>query len=164
MAVLVAVSSRHGATAELAEVVAEVLTERGHQAAVVDPEEVTTVDPYRAAVLGSSVYAGRMGPGLHALVDRFGGQLAALPVWLFTSGPLSAGMGPEVGDPMDLDSLRNRVRPREYRSFAGKLDRGDLSMAERALAALVRAKPGDYRDFDAVARWAGTIADELDRP
>jgi len=47
--------------------------------------------------------------------------------------------------------------------FPGRLERAELNISERALVALVRAKPGDYRDMEVVAEWAGTIAAELTR-
>ena len=35
---------------------------------------------------------------------------------------------------MDVDALMKAIRPREHRVFAGKLDRGNLGFAERAIA------------------------------
>jgi menaquinone-dependent protoporphyrinogen oxidase len=56
--VLVTAASKHGATAEIAEAIAEVLAGNGLDPAVVPPDEVDDVAAYDAVVLGSAVYAG----------------------------------------------------------------------------------------------------------
>jgi len=45
--------------------------------------------------------------------------------------------------------------------FAAKLDKSKLSFPERALVFAFRAADGDFRDWDAIAAWAGEIADAL---
>ena len=92
MKVLVTAATKHGATAEIAATIGEVLRgEPGLDATVVPAEEVATVDGYDAVVLGSAVYAGHWLASAKELVDRAGGALAGKPVWLFSSGP--------IGDP-----------------------------------------------------------------
>ena len=58
MKVLVSAGTKHGATAEIAERIGEVLTTRGFEVEVTDPAEVGDLDPFDALVLGSAVYAG----------------------------------------------------------------------------------------------------------
>ena len=53
------------------------------------------------------------------------------------------------------------VAARDHRIFPGRLDRHRLGFAERALVFAFRAPDGDFRDWDAIAAWAGGIADEL---
>ena len=55
MKVLVAVASRHGSTREIGDAVGEVLHDGGFDVTVADPDDVDTVEPYGAVVLGSSV-------------------------------------------------------------------------------------------------------------
>ena len=45
--------------------------------------------------------------------------------------------------------------------FAGKLDKGRLGFAEKAIVVALRAPEGDYRDWDEIHRWASDIADVL---
>src|SRR5665648_484330 len=59
MRILVAVASRHGSTREIGEAVAEVLRDSGFGVDVADPDDVESIDPYQAVMLGSSVYVGR---------------------------------------------------------------------------------------------------------
>jgi menaquinone-dependent protoporphyrinogen oxidase len=87
MPILVAYASKHGATAQIAERIAEVL--RGHSD-VVDVGPVESVDiasGYDGYVIGGSVYMGRWHRDATTFVQRHRDQLAAAPVWLFSSGP-----------------------------------------------------------------------------
>ena len=99
MRVLVTVSSRHGGTGEIGRTVAQVLRDAGHEVTETDPDEVQGLEGVDAVVLGSSVYVGRLAAALRELVDRQAGRLAALPVWLFWSGPVGdvPGGGVRVG-------------------------------------------------------------------
>lgn len=49
----------------------------------------------------------------------------------------------------------------EHRLFAGKLDRSELGLLERAMVRAVHASEGDYRDLSEVSHWASEIADTL---
>jgi len=87
MKVLVTAATKHGATAEIAAAIGEVLGgEPGLDAAVIPPEQVATIDGYDAVVLGSAVYAGHWLAAAKELVDRAGDALAGKPVWLSRAG------------------------------------------------------------------------------
>lgn len=163
MRVLVAVSSRHGGTREIGRAVAQVLRDAGHEVTETDPDEVHGLEGVDAVVLGSSVYVGRLAAALRELVERQAGRLAALPVWLFWSGPVGGSSLPAT-EPDDVGAVARRVGAREVRCFAGRLQREDLGLAERALVAMIDAEPGDFRDFDDVEAWAAGIARDLSRP
>ncbi|QCB93375.1 flavodoxin domain-containing protein [Cellulomonas shaoxiangyii] len=160
MRVLVSVASRHGATREMGEVVAEELRAAGHDVAEVEPEDVERVDGHDAVVLGSAVYVGRLALGLRDLVDRQGGQLRARPVWLFWSGPIGDPPVPTTV-PDDVTAVARAVDARGVAVFPGRLDRQGLDLSERALVALTRAEAGDYRDLDAVRAWAREVCAAL---
>jgi menaquinone-dependent protoporphyrinogen oxidase len=166
MRVLVATASRHGATAEIAEEIAATLrTKLGatYPDAAVDvraADEVTTVDGYDAALLGSGVYMGHWLKPARALVENHVEALWQIPVWLFSSGPIGDPAKPRE-DPADVASLGDSVRARGHRLFAGKLDKHDLGFAERTLTAAMRVPIGDFRDWATIQTWAGEVADEL---
>ena len=90
MKILVAVASRHGSTHEIADALALELGTAGHDVDVQTIEDSPTVEGYDAAVIGSAVYMGNWLPQAVNFVDRHQAQLAAMPVWLFSSGPLGA--------------------------------------------------------------------------
>ena len=162
MRVLVTAASKHGATAEIADVVAGVLEDAGLHVDRCAPSNITDLTPYDAVVVGSAVYAGRWVREATALLDRLGDQLAARPLWVFSSGPLGDPPTP-TGLPPVADTAVARLRPRDHRAFAGALDREGLSLAERAVVRAVRAPYGDFRDWDAVREWAVSIVDGLER-
>ena len=70
MKVLVAAATKYGATGEIAEVIGDVLAERGIDATVIAPEQVARIGEYDAVVLGSAVYAGHWLDEAKELVDR----------------------------------------------------------------------------------------------
>lgn len=163
MRVLVTVSSRHGGTAEIGRTVAQVLRDAGHEVTETDPDEVGGLEGVDAVVLGSSVYVGRLAAALRELVDRQAGRLAALPVWLFWSGPVGNPPLP-AEEPDDVRAVARRVDAREVKCFPGRLQREELGLAERALVAMIEAEQGDFRDFADVEEWAAGIARDLSRP
>lgn len=162
MRVLVAVASRHGSTREIGEEIAAVLTGAGHTAQVLDPDEVETLEPYDAVVLGSAVYVGRWAASARAMVDRLAAGLAARPVWLFSSGPVGTPPVP-VGEPDEVPSLMTRLGAQGHRTFAGRLDKNSLALAERAVVALLQAEHGDFRCWPDIRDWSRAIGQELHR-
>jgi menaquinone-dependent protoporphyrinogen oxidase len=161
MRVLVAVASKHGATAEIASAIGATLEQAGIDAVVIDAAQVTTVDPYAAAVIGSGAYAGHWLKAARALVDRHGAELSQIPVWLFSSGPLGDPLKPQDDEAVNVDGIIETTAAVDHRVFAGALDKDKLSFAERAIIRAVRADDGDYRDWDAIEAWARGIAEAL---
>src|SRR5205823_6620049 len=86
MRVLVTAASKHGATFEIAEVIARVLDEHGLSTELVAIEEVHDLRRYEAVVLGSAVYMGQWLKQARGFVDAHASELAQRPTWLFSSG------------------------------------------------------------------------------
>jgi menaquinone-dependent protoporphyrinogen oxidase len=158
--VLVSVATRHGATRQIADCIAEELEGLGLRAHVLDPELVFDLTGYDAVVLGSAVYAGRWLPAARKLVDRTEADLRRVPVWLLSSGPIGDPAKPTI-PPADALETTRRIGARDHQLFEGKLDRNQLGMAERAIVRVVGAKSGDYRQWPAIAAWGRSIADAL---
>ena len=154
MTVLVTCASKHGATTEIAEALGRDLWARGVDAEVRSADEVDGVRAYDAVVLGSAIYMGKWLPEATALVTECAEDLAVRPTWLFSSGPLGDPPQPEASD---LHELVDRLHARGHRVFGGKLERGTLSLPERAVTRMVKAPYGDFRDWTAVDRWVEEI-------
>jgi hypothetical protein len=60
--------------------------------------------------------------------------------------------------------IGGNVHARDHRVFAGKLDKADLSIAERVAVRVVHAPYGDGREWGEIRSWAATIATELTAP
>lgn len=175
MNILVAHASRHGATAGIAERIAETLSASGHTATSAPVGEVMTLDDYDAVVLGAAVYIGHWLKPATKFAHRHAGELAGKPVWLFGSGPLgtepvdSQGVDArEATRPKEFDEVTALLKPRGERVFFGAFDSSTKSAA--LSESLVRHLPagrqmlheGDFRDWDAIDAWAHEIAESLD--
>ena len=163
MKVLVSAASRHGATTEVAATIAAVLTAAGVEGLVVAPAEVTSLDGFDAAVIGSAVYVGRWLEPATDLVERQRHALVTMPVWLFSSGPIGDPPKP-AEDSVDAAALVALVGAREHRVFAGRIDKDRLGLGERAILAAVRAPEGDFRPWPEIEAWATGIAAALREP
>ena len=84
--VLVAYASKHGATEEIAEVIADQLRQDGHPVDCMPVGEVDSLDPYEAIVVGSAVYMKRWRPEAKHFLKRSGAVLVSRPFWVFSSG------------------------------------------------------------------------------
>jgi menaquinone-dependent protoporphyrinogen oxidase len=160
MKILITVASKHGSTGGIGEIIAGVLRDAGSEVTATTPEQVTDVGPYDAVVVGSGVYAGRWLAPARRFVERFAGELGRRPVWLFSSGPIGDPPVPE-GDAPETVTLAERVGARGHRSFAGRLDRGQLGFVERTITKAIKAPEGDFRDWEEIRSWADTIAATL---
>jgi menaquinone-dependent protoporphyrinogen oxidase len=156
--VLVAYATKMGSTKEIAEAIGSELSLAGIEVRVMPVSEVRDLRPHEAVVLGSALYARRWRPDAVRFLRRNDDTLAGRDVWLFHSGPCG-----------ELDKDQRQQAPAAVRrlavligadppvTFAGKLDPGTA----RGLLARWLAKgslAGDFRDWDQIRTWAGTIA------
>lgn len=160
--VLVATASRHGSTTEIGDQIGAEITTRLKEHGVEvnvdvrDVEDVEDLALYDALVLGSAVYMGRWLKSARKLVDREAETLQAIPVWLFSSGPVA------TEDTTVAESPWERVEwAEDHHTFGGKLDRSALGRAERIVASAVHAADGDNRSPEEISEWARQISESL---
>jgi len=165
MKVLVTAASMHGATAEIAQVIGQTLSEQGLEVTVLPPRDVTSVEEYDAVVIGSAVYVGHWLDAAKDLVNRCHDGLVTRPVWLFSSGPVGDPAGKLARamdtDPADVVGIRVSTGALDHRMFAGRLDRRLLTRPQRVSLVVFRGLEGDFRDWGAVRQWADAIARQL---
>lgn len=165
MHVLVTAASREGSTLEIAESIANVLRHRGLTVTVAPPTSVEDVGAYDAVVAGSAVYGGRWLEPAVQLVRRHADALRARPVWLFSSGPVGdpgrAIVRRMSAPPQELPMLMRWSGAREHRMFGGRLTADRVSLVQRLAMRAVGGLAGDWRPWDDIDRWAGSIAEEL---
>jgi menaquinone-dependent protoporphyrinogen oxidase len=159
MRILVTCGSKRGGTTGIAELLAQVLTERGFQTDVRPPAEVESVEAYDAVVVGGALYAARWPWSASRFIKRHTEGLRSRPVWLFSSGPLddSAARGevPPVGQ---VRRLMERIGAQGHITFGGRL----LPDAKGFIASkMARTNAGDWRDPRLIRAWAEGIADAL---
>lgn len=154
---LVAYSSVHGSTAEVARAIALTLCRAGIEADVLPVAEVQDVTGYDGVVLGSAVYGGKWRTDALEFIDRFGPELRERDVWMFQSGPLGhSAQGIVRALPLNVSLLAEYVGARGHATFGGKLDDRAGDPVARFLS---RAGfSGDFRDFSEIRFWAEDVA------
>lgn len=174
MRVLVAYATRHGATAGIAERIAAGLTQAGLSAEARPVEDIRDIEPYDAVVLGGAAYMAHWLKPVVTFCRRHRAQLAARPVWLFSSGPLGTDLVDkhgnnvlETGRPKEFDELTTLLHPRGEQVFFGAYnpDAPPIGLGERLVRHIPAAREampdGDFRDWPAIEAWAAQIATEL---
>jgi menaquinone-dependent protoporphyrinogen oxidase len=163
--VLVAYASKYGATAEIAGKIGEVLRQEELQADVLPVKEVKDLTLYGVVVLGTAAYMFRWRKDATGFLKANEKTLAGLPVWLFVSGPI------EKGDPVELlkgkvvpNSMQpviDRIKPVDLTVFHGVIQPDKMNAFERWVMKKMKASAEDFRDWEAIASWAKSIAGEL---
>lgn len=163
--VLIAFATKYGATAEIAEKIAEILRGVGLTVDVKLADEVHDLSAYQAVVLGSAVYAGQWRKEAAEFLKNNEKALAQRPTWLFSSGPTGEGDPVELMKgwrfPEALLPIAERIQPREIVLFHGVLDMQKMNFAERLLIRGMKAPTGDFREWDSIEAWAQNIAQTL---
>ena len=161
MSVQVVVASKHGATREIADAIAEELSAAGHDATVHDASEPGVLEDADAVVIGSAVYAGNWIKEAKGILENQAQVLSQRPTWLFSSGPVGDPPKPEEAEPVGIAEAMEKTGARGHEIFAGRIDREALSLPERMLVRALKVPEGDYRDWDAIRAWARSIAEDL---
>ena len=113
MKVLIAVASKHGATFEIGQVIEASLTSSGLEVELQRIEEVSSLSPYDALVLGSGVYAGHwMRPAREFVeIQRNSIGLVASTIRDLVARGVPLAQALEVGEwPLPTEVLADAVR------------------------------------------------------
>ena len=172
MKVLVAYASKYGATEGIAQRIGATLRRRELEVDVAKCTDVAEVAGYDACVVGSAVYEFNWRKDARKFVERNADELAAHPVWLFSSGPLGTEKVDKEGkdvlkgaEPKQFKAYTDLLRPRGTQVFRGAYDHDKIRGADRIIAwmpAIRDVMPqGDFREWDAIDTWAMSIADTL---
>lgn len=161
MTTYVITATKHGSTREIGAAIAQRLRDRGHDAIVIDADDVGALDDGRAIVLGSPIYMGKWLKPARKLLDSLACEAPGRPIFTFTVGPL--GDPPEPADAAPEEDVVRFCAERAIsdRMFSGKLDRSKIGRLERLAVNAVKAPDGDYRDWAAIAAWVDEISDHL---
>lgn len=175
MRVAIVCASRYGATAGIADRIADSLSLAGHLVRVYDahePPHAEAVAGFDAFVVGSAVYLGRWLKDAQAFVRRYQPTLLEHPVWLFSSGPLGSAATPADATrilssavPAQIAEFSPGVRQVGHRVFFGAIDPESLSVPHRLIRGLPggseRLPAGDFRDWPEIDAWADDIVRHL---
>lgn len=163
--VLVAYATKYGATAGIAVKIGEVLSQAGLDVDVLPVSQVNSLNAYAGVILGSAVYIGQWRKEAAKFLKAHEAALAKRPVWLFSSGPTGEGDPVELVQgwrlPTKLQPIADRIGPRDTAVFHGATDESKMNRLEKWMLKNLGSPAGDFRDWEAIATWAETIAAEL---
>jgi menaquinone-dependent protoporphyrinogen oxidase len=163
--VLVAYATAHGSTRGVAERLTATLGQRELRAEARSVEGALAVGGYGAVVLGSPVYNGRWLSQAEQFVQTNLAALAARPVWLFSVaafGDRKPLLGPLMQkEPKNIGDLRETLQPRDYRVFAGVIERKQWSRAGRVFFRAFGGHFGDNRAWREIDAWGEDVARAL---
>ena len=163
--VLVAYASKYGATAEIAEKIGEVLKQEGLQADVLPVKSIKNLGEYKAAVIGSAVYIANWYKGASNFLKKHQKALAGMPVWIFSTGPASKGDPVELLKgwkyPNGIKPIIESIKPRDTAVFHGNINVAKMNFLEKWMIKQVKSEYGDFRDWEAITKWAKGIAEAV---
>jgi menaquinone-dependent protoporphyrinogen oxidase len=161
--ILVAYASRKGSTAEIAQAVGKELQSAGYSVDVVEMNTISSLAGYNAVVIGGPLYMGKVVGDVGKFVGKHREALVKLPVAAFT-----VGVAPVSKDPVQIDNamkiLHTSIAPLQPIAetvFAGRVDPTKLSFIQRWMIGKVKSPVGDFRDWDAIARWARELPGKM---
>jgi menaquinone-dependent protoporphyrinogen oxidase len=164
--ILVTYASKYGATKEIAVKIGEVLRQAGLPVDVWPVAGIRELTRYRVVILGSAVYVGKWQKEAVKFLQENENILAERPVWIFSSGPTGTGDPVELVEgarlPAELQTVADHIQPRDIAVFHGYINPDKINFIEKwAIKSLVKKPFGDFRDWDAIAAWATSIAESL---
>ncbi|HEU4705955.1 MAG TPA: flavodoxin domain-containing protein [Solirubrobacterales bacterium] len=163
MTVLVAYASKRGSTAEIAETVAATLRREGLSVCLERVEDVPSLEPYDAVIVGSAVYMKRWRGDARHFLKKHRKALKRLPFWVFSSGPVGdpADDNPDWNEPPKIAAKVEELGGRDHVVFGGRLPAEPNNFMERAMAEGTPPEHRDRRDWTEIRDWAKQIASEL---
>src|SRR4051812_39306542 len=148
MRVLVAYATQYGATRDIAERIAQVLTEEGLQPTVRAVDHNLSLTGFDALVVGSAIHAGHWLKPAGEFLARHADEFELRPLWLFSSGPIGDAADKPQPDPKEVDSYLDAHPARGHVVFGGAFDRSSTAYGgwfERAVGRFI--PEGDFRNW-----------------
>lgn len=162
--ILITYASQGGSTAGIAEAIGRTLSTNGTVVDVRPVKTATDLTPYQAVVIGSAVHGGKWMPEAMEFIEKNQNTLRRIPTAIFQVCMMLASGNEQYKRmvPDWLAPLRSQIRPVAEGSFAGALwpdqySRIHEKLGLRIFLASIKLKAGDYRDWDAVRAWAGSL-------
>jgi menaquinone-dependent protoporphyrinogen oxidase len=163
---LIAYATAHGSTAEIARHIARRLDQQGTTVAVTSVTDITSIDDFDAVMIGSAVHNRSWLPQAAAFIQCFEEPLGERRVWTFSVGMPGALARPfqkwgAIEEDQIMATIPAAITVQSHRLFSGVVQRTDFSFMSRIILRLMGGHFGDFRDWDAINRWADEVSDGL---
>lgn len=172
--VLVTYASRAGSTAEIADVIHQVLADNGLTVHLSPMRAVDDITPYQAVVAGSAIRMDKWLPEAMQFVERHQAELRQKPFAAFVVCLALATQNERRREQAQatasgyLNPVGALVPTVSEGLFAGVLNLSRLPLAYRLpfnmLTLMGIFKEGDYRDWKAIRHWADGLPVKLHHP
>jgi menaquinone-dependent protoporphyrinogen oxidase len=158
--ILVAFSTIHGSTQEVAEKIAATLREQGLAVDLLPAKQVRSLDSYRAVVLGAPLYMFHWHRDALNFLSRHRAALAQKPAAIFALGPIN-NVEKEFQDARAmLDKELNKfnwLAPVAIEIMGGKMEPAKFRFPYNLIPAMRNMPASDIRDWAAIQVWAGSL-------
>ena len=159
--VLVTYATRAGSTQGVAMAIRDRLCANGFHVHLVNAKEkITDISAYQFVVIGSAIRVGRWLPEASKFVEKNQEMLKKKTLAYFLVCMQLKDDTPEnrkiAAD--YLKAERNMVMPLSEAYFAGKSDFSKLSFFSRIMGKFAKMPEGDFRNWDAINKWADELS------
>lgn len=157
--ILIAYASKCGSTGEIAQAMGHSLCDKGATVDVRPVKAVTSVNGYRAIVVGSAIRMGQWIPEAKDFVKKHQAQLSQMPTAFFTVHMLNVDDSTEsqAARAQYVAPVRQLVTPSAEAFFAGKIELARMSSFDRLISNAMKAKDKDLRDWAKIRAWAQSL-------
>lgn len=155
---LVAYASNRGTTAQIAEVVGEVLAESGAEVDVLPVQRARDLSGYDAVILGGACQMGRLIGPARKFAKKHRDDLQRVPVAYFTVGAIMSKDTPETRAQMEkfVEPLRQVKEPVSVEFFGGRAPFTKVDAPS--------TPKNDWRDLNKVRGWATRLVPLMTAP
>jgi menaquinone-dependent protoporphyrinogen oxidase len=159
MRALVTWGSSRGGTEGIGRMLGEALERHGFEVSAAPASRATSPEGFDAVIVGGALYSNRWSAVARRFVNRHVGALRKVPVWLFSSGPLSDAAEREaIPATAQVAVLAEGIGARGHVTFGCRLTADARGFPASAMA---KEKAGDWRSPDRIRAWAAELATAL---
>ena len=175
MRIFITYGTTEGQTARIADVVADVLRDHGHDVTLVDVKDLSGTLPtdYDGVVVGASIHMGKHDKHVMRLVRDNRDELSRVPTAFFSVSLAAAGDDAEAEGYVEEFEKETGWQPGRVALFAGALPYTQYGLVKRhMMRKIVGDKPGHlgtdisrdyvYTEWDGVKRFAEHFAADLE--
>jgi len=164
--ILVAYASTHGATQEVAEVLAAELRKHGLEVDLQPARDVRILDGYSAVVLGAPLYMFHLHKDALRFLSKHRQTLTGgIPIAIFAGGPFGTPdekVWQDVRNQLDKELAKFPwLKPAAVEIVGGKFDPAHLHFPWNLIPVLKNSPPTDLRDWTAIRAWADSLAGQF---